>query len=96
MKAKLQKSFHLLAVQSQDCFNNKEQVKRINNIVFVSYDLNLKAFLRPDMFFLLAFPLSRYRGYVCSVAIYQKYLTRLGELIIFLPWRENYHFSQPS
>ena len=26
----------------------------------------------------------------------QKYLTRLGELIIFEPWRENYHFSQPS
>ena len=21
---------------------------------------------------------------------------RLGELIIFEPWRENYHFSQPS
>ena len=36
------------------------------------------------------------RGYVLSVAVYQKYLTRLGELIIFEPWRENYHFSQPS
>ena len=36
-----------------------------------------------------------YREYVYSVAIYQKYLTRLGELIIFEPWRENYHFSQP-
>ena len=36
------------------------------------------------------------REYVHSVAVYQKYLTRLGELIIFEPWRENYHFSQPS
>ena len=25
-----------------------------------------------------------------------QYLTRLGEFIIFEPWRENYHFSQPS
>ena len=31
-----------------------------------------------------------------SVAVYHKYLTRLGELIILEPWRENYHFSQPS
>ena len=36
------------------------------------------------------------REYVHSVAVYKKYLTRLGELIIFEPWRENYHFSQPS
>ena len=36
------------------------------------------------------------REYVYSVALYQKYLTWLGELIIFEPWRENYHFSQPS
>ena len=36
------------------------------------------------------------REYVHSVAVYQKYLTRLGELIIFEPWRKNYHFSQPS
>ena len=35
------------------------------------------------------------REYVYTVAVYQKYLTRLGELIIFEPWRENYHFSQP-
>ena len=34
--------------------------------------------------------------YEYSVGVYQKYLTRLGELIIFEPWRENYHFSQPS
>ena len=38
----------------------------------------------------------RYREYVYSVAVYQKYLTRLRELIIFEPWREKYHFSQPS
>ena len=38
----------------------------------------------------------RYREYVYSVAVYQKCLTRLGELIIFEPWRENYHFSRPS
>ena len=36
------------------------------------------------------------REYVHSVAVYQKYLTRLGELIIFEPWLENYQFSQPS
>ena len=36
-----------------------------------------------------------YREYAHSVAVYQKYLKRLGELIIFEPWRENYHFSQP-
>ena len=30
------------------------------------------------------------------LSLYQKYLTRLGELIIFEPWLENYHFSQPS
>ena len=37
-----------------------------------------------------------YRKYVYSAVVYQKYLTRLRELIIFEPWRENYHFSQPS
>ena len=31
-----------------------------------------------------------------GVAVYQKYVTILGELIIFEPWRENYHFFQPS
>ena len=36
-----------------------------------------------------------YREYVYSVAVCKKYLTRLGELIIFEPRRENYHFSQP-
>ena len=38
----------------------------------------------------------RYREYVYSAVVYQKYLTRLKELIIFEPWRENYNFSQPS
>ena len=33
---------------------------------------------------------------VYNVDIYQKYLTRLGEVIIFEPWGENYHFFQPS
>ena len=37
-----------------------------------------------------------YREYVYSAVVYQKYLTKLRELIIFEPWRENYHFSQPS
>ena len=37
-----------------------------------------------------------YREYVYNAVVYQKYLTRLRELIIFEPWRENYHFSQPS
>ena len=32
--------------------------------------------------------------YVHSV-VYQKYLTRLGEMIIFSPRPENYQFSQP-
>ena len=36
-----------------------------------------------------------YREYVDSVDVHQKYLIRLGQLIIFEPWRENY-FSQPS
>ena len=36
------------------------------------------------------------REFVYSAVVYQKYLTRLRELIIFEPWRENYHFSQPS
>ena len=38
---------------------------------------------------------TKYREYAHSVAVYQKYLTGLGELIIFEPWREN-DFSQPS
>ena len=37
-----------------------------------------------------------YREYVYSFAVYQKCLTRLGELIIFEPWRENYYFPEPS
>ena len=36
------------------------------------------------------------REYVYSVAVYQKYLTRLGEMIIFSPRLENYQISQPS
>ena len=31
-----------------------------------------------------------------SAAVYKKYLTGLGEMIIFSPRRENYLFSQPS
>ena len=31
-----------------------------------------------------------YREYIHSVAIYQKYLTRLGEFIIFEPWPKKY------
>ena len=33
--------------------------------------------------------------YVHSVVIYQRFLTRLGEMIIFSPRLENYQFSQP-
>ena len=33
------------------------------------------------------------REYIYSAVVYQKYLTRLRKLIIFEPWRENYHFS---
>ena len=36
------------------------------------------------------------REYVYSAVVYQKYLTRLREMKIFEPWRENYHLSQPS
>ena len=36
------------------------------------------------------------REYLHSVAIHQKYPTTLGELIIFEPWREDYHFSETS
>ena len=34
--------------------------------------------------------------YLYSVAVYQKYQTRLGEMIISSPRLENYQFSQPS
>ena len=37
-----------------------------------------------------------HREYVYSAVVYHKYQTRLRELIIFEPWRENYHFPQPS
>ena len=37
-----------------------------------------------------------YRDNIHNIAVYQKYLMIMGELIIFEPWRENYHFSQPS
>ena len=37
-----------------------------------------------------------YREYVYSVAVYQKYLTRLGELIIFEPSREKLSFLPTS
>ena len=39
--------------------------------------------------------LERKIEYVYSVAVYQNYLTRLGEMIIFSPRLENYQFSQP-
>ena len=35
------------------------------------------------------------KEYLHSVAVYQKYLTRLGEMIILSPRLENYQFSQP-
>ena len=38
---------------------------------------------------------NRIRIYVYSVLVYQKYLTRLGEMIIFSPRLENDQFSQP-
>ena len=37
----------------------------------------------------------RYIEYVHGAVVYQKYLTRLGEMIIFSPRLENYQFSQP-
>ena len=37
-----------------------------------------------------------HREYVYSIAAYQKYLTSLGELKIFEPWRENDRFFQLS
>ena len=49
-----------------------------------------------ELLFFLVLHLLINREYVYSVVVYQKYLTRLRELIIFEPWRENYHFSQPS
>ena len=36
------------------------------------------------------------REYLYSIVVYQKYLTSLGEMIIFEHGRENYHFSQSS
>ena len=32
--------------------------------------------------------------YIHSVVVYEKYLTRLGEILIFSPRLENYQFSQ--
>ena len=37
----------------------------------------------------------RYIEYIHSVVVYQNYLTRLGEMIIFSLRLENYQFSQP-
>ena len=37
----------------------------------------------------------RYIEYVYSVVVYKKYLSRLGEIIVFSPRLENYQFSQP-
>ena len=37
----------------------------------------------------------RYIDYVHSIVVYQKYLTRLEEMIIFSPRLENYQFPQP-
>ena len=36
-----------------------------------------------------------YIDYVHSAVVYQKYLTRLGKMIIFSPRFENHQFSQP-
>ena len=33
--------------------------------------------------------------FVHSAVVYQKYLSRLGEMIIFSPRLENYQFTQP-
>ena len=59
--------------------------------LFVSRDLVTKGF-RLNLIIMK----NIYREYVYSAVVYQKYLTRLRELIIFETWRENYHFSQPS
>ena len=48
-----------------------------------------------DVFGPLCQSMEIWRIYIFIVAVHQKYLTRLGELIIFEPWRENYHFSKP-
>ena len=37
-----------------------------------------------------------YREYVYSVAVYQKYLMRLGELIIFEPWRFQFRWKRQT
>ena len=37
----------------------------------------------------------RYTEYVHSAVAYQKYLSRLGEMIIVLTRLENYQFSRP-
>ena len=62
----------------------------LNSFEFSSVELiclNLEHFIHVNQL---------HREYVYSVAVYQKYLTRLGELIIFELWRENYLFSQSS
>ena len=39
--------------------------------------------------------IEKFTEQVHSVVVYQKYLTRLGEMILFLPRLENHQFLQP-
>ena len=66
---------------------------------FLLYDESLKPSFQTPIFTKMLthkIRVHRYREFVYSTVVYKKYLTRLRELIIFGPWRENYHFSQPS
>ena len=68
-----------------------------NNVkMTIQYMVQALDTCRKDKFKIWQNAHKRYREYLYSVVVYQQYLTRLGELIIFEPWRENYLFSQPS
>ena len=69
---------------------------RVENIVGKGENAGYKHFLLNPRCFPKNPVYGLYREYVYSAVVYQKYLTRLRELIIFEPWQENYHFSQPS
>ena len=77
-----------------EVIGEKSSQRKLASTSFQTYNYKVLS----QMYTLTTEPLARARNreHVHSVAVYQKYLTRLGELIIFEPWLENYHFSQPS
>ena len=63
------------------------------NTMLVKQKTTFMTYILPHATFLLTADIAK--TYMYSVVVHQKYLTRLGEMIIFDPWLENYHLSQP-